>query len=217
MPLTAIRFQRLRNRPGIWIQPAPGDALKALAPLPRGSVALESYPPNVAVARERLEPLGVDVQGVELGAAWALDAASFDLILNRQGHINAPAIDRCLKAGGRFLTQQVGDGNLADLAALFGQPTIGLENSFASASAELTGCGLSIVRGEAWTGLQTFADVGALVYFLKAIPWVVPGFSVDSHRAGLDALQHRADAGAPLSFTIERFLIEAQKPLERAA
>jgi hypothetical protein len=36
LQLTAIRFQRLRNRPGIWIQPTPGDALKAPAPLPRG-------------------------------------------------------------------------------------------------------------------------------------------------------------------------------------
>ena len=73
---------------------------------------------------------------------------------------------------------------------------------------------MKIVRGEAWTGRQTFSDVGALVYFLKAIPWIVPGFSVDTHAAGLGDLQARAAAGEPLSFTIERFLIEAQKPID---
>lgn len=191
-----------------------GEVLASLAPLPGRSVAIESYPPNVAVARDRLGPLGVDVRPVAVGAAFGLEAASFDLILNRQGHVNAPQIARCLRPGGRFLTQQVGGGNLADLAALFRGPAPGLENSLSSVSADLTANGLRLVRGEAWTGRQAFLDVGALVYFLKAIPWIVPGFSLDTHAAALEALQDRTDASAPLSFTIERFLIEAEKPVD---
>ena len=191
-----------------------GEFLFSLAPLPGRSVAIESYQPNVAVARERLAPMGVEVQEVAVGAAWPIPDGSFDLILNRQGHLNAPEIARCLAPGGRFLTQQVGSGNLADLAAHFGRSASHPENTLPTVSAALEARGMKIVRGEAWTGRQTFSDVGALVYFLKAIPWIVPGFSVDTHAAGLEDLQVRTDAGAPLSFTIERFLIEAQKPID---
>ena len=188
-----------------------GEFLFSLAPLPARSVAIESYPPNVAVARDRLAPMGVDVHAVAVGAAWSLDDVSFDLILNRHGHLNAPEIARCLSPGGRYLTQQVGSENLADLAACFGQAASHPENTLPTVSAALEAHGLKIVHGMAWTGRQTFSDVGALVYFLKAIPWIVPGFSVDTHAAGLEDLQARTDAGAPLSFTIERFVIEAQR------
>jgi SAM-dependent methyltransferase len=191
-----------------------GEFLFSLAPLPGQSVAIESYQPNVAVARERLAPMGVDLHEVAVGAAWPLDDASFDLILNRQGHLNAPEIARCLSPGGRFLTQQVGSGNLADLTALFGGAASHIANNLSTVGADLKAHGLTIVRGEAWTGRQTFSDVGALVYFLKVIPWIVHGFGVDKHAAVLEELQDRVDAGAPLSFKIERFLVEAQKPIE---
>ena len=60
-----------------------------------------------------------------------------------------------------------------------------------------------------WTGRHTFFDVGALVYFLRAIPWVAPGFSVEGKLAALKGLQRRLDRGDTLSFSIARFLVEA--------
>ena len=62
-----------------------GEFLRSIAPLPSRSAALESYPPNVAVARNNLAPLGVAVREVAVGAAWPFDGQSFDLILNRHG------------------------------------------------------------------------------------------------------------------------------------
>jgi hypothetical protein len=53
--------------------------------------------------------------------------------------------------------------------------------------------------------------VGAIAYFLKAIPWVVEGFDVRTHGAALQALHERRRAGRPLRFTYTRFLIEAVK------
>ena len=41
--------------------------------------------------------------------------------------------------------------------------------------------GLTIVDVEEWEGRMVFEDVGAIVYYLKAIPWEVPGFTVKSH------------------------------------
>ena len=58
---------------------------------------------------------------------------------------------------------------------------------------------------------MTFSDVAAVVYFLKAVPWVVRGFEVKRHLGALEALQARRDAGQPLQFGYARFLIEAVK------
>jgi hypothetical protein len=40
-----------------------------------------------------------------------------------------------------------------------------------------------------WRGELRFADVGAIVYYLKAVPWLVDGFSVATHQGVLFALQ----------------------------
>lgn len=187
-----------------------GEVLAGLAPLPRGAQALEGWPPNVAVAAARLADLGVTVtQTPGEGVAWPYDDGAFDLILNRQGHLNAGQISRVLRRGGRFLTQQVGAGNLAELAELFGGPRDDGGNTLAKASAALAERGLTITEARAWTGRQSFSDVGALVWFLKAVPWIVPGFSVDAHLPVLKAMHERLEAGEALSFRIERFWIEA--------
>jgi SAM-dependent methyltransferase len=194
-----------------------GEQLLALAPLPPGAAAIESYHPNVAVARERLAPLAVDVQEVTAGAPFPFGAACFDLVLNCHGHLNGPEIARVLRPGGVFLTQQVGGGNLADLTRLFGASVApGGDNTLDGVSAQLEAAGLAIMHGEAWTGRQSFSDVGALVYFLKAIPWVAPGFGVATHRNILNRLQARLESEDSLSFSISRFLVEAVKPDERS-
>jgi hypothetical protein len=56
-----------------------------------------------------------------------------------------------------------------------------------------------------------FEDVGALVFYLRAVPWTVPGFSVTTHRRELLALQAQLDSGAPLTFTSRRLLIRATR------
>ena len=61
-------------------------------------------------------------------------------------------------------------------------------------------------------GKLTFSDVGAIVYCLRATPWLVPGFSVDTHLDGLLALQAQVERGEPLSFRAGKYFIEAQKP-----
>jgi hypothetical protein len=189
-----------------------GEFLLSLAPLPPGTKAIESYPPNVAVAREHLACVGVQVEAVAVGAPWPLGDADFDVILNRQGHLNVGETARCLAEGGTFLTQQVASGNLADLQAIFGDRTPQQENTLASTTAALEANGLSIRRAQTWTGRQTFLDVGALVYFLRAIPWVVKDFSVERNLSVLKDLQQRLDGGGNLTFSITRFLAEAVRP-----
>ena len=74
---------------------------------------------------------------------------------------------------------------------------------------------LTIVTVEEWEGRLVFEDVGSIVYYLKAIPWEVPRFTVKSHLRYLLALQNRLEAGEELGFYAAKYLIEARKPKSR--
>jgi len=57
-----------------------------------------------------------------------------------------------------------------------------------------------------------FTDVGAIVYYLKAVPWLVPDFSVERDLEALLMLQQRLESQGKLSFCSRKYLIEARKP-----
>jgi len=71
--------------------------------------------------------------------------------------------------------------------------------------------GLIIERAEQWWGSSTFSDVGAIVYYLTAIPWSVPGFSVATHESVLRELQRKLERDGALQFRAGRFLIVTRK------
>lgn len=178
-------------------------------------VATEAYPPNLKLARDRLEPLGVTVLDVDVSNELAMPFADgeFGLILNRHSAFNSREIARVLTPGGHFLTQQVHGLYAHDLLDAFG-----VEPLWPDATPEfylplLRDAGLEIVMSEDWTGRLTFTDVGALVYYLKAVPWTVPGFSVATHQENLLALQRRFEEDGTLVFAAKKYIIEARKSL----
>ena len=57
-----------------------------------------------------------------------------------------------------------------------------------------------------------FRDVGAIVYYLKAVPWTVEGFTVDGCLDALESLQARLDDGDELCFTRSLYYYRARKP-----
>ncbi|MCL4829557.1 MAG: methyltransferase domain-containing protein [Caldilinea sp.] len=85
-------------------------------------VATEEYPPNLALATERLAPLGVQVLNVRITDDDPLPFADgeFDLVLNRHSAFNSAEVARVLAPGGVFLTQQVHGLWADDLHAAFG-------------------------------------------------------------------------------------------------
>jgi SAM-dependent methyltransferase len=186
-----------------------GEVLAGLAPFPGRVTAVEGFEPNLPVARRRLEPLGVPVFQANTGSGMPFEDGSFDLVLNRHGGFKAAEMHRVLKRGGVFLSQQVGGDNLADLIDLFGGELAYPDNTLERTCDDFRALGAEIRRAESWRGPVTFADVGALVYFLKAIPWVVRGFKVESALGTLRELQAQVERGRPLRFTYSRFLIEA--------
>ncbi len=45
----------------------------------------------------------------------------------------------------------------------------------------------------------------------QAVPWLVPGFSVETHLQNLLNLQRRLESGYQLAFTAIKYLLEAYK------
>ena len=95
--------------------------------------------------------------------------------------------------------------------AVFGVSPQWPDETLANCVTWLEAAGLTILTAEDWTGGFTCTDVGAIVYYLKAVPWLVPGFSVATHLEGLLALQARLEMREELRFAAKKFLIEARK------
>lgn len=193
---------------------AGGERLLELrADWPPKVVVTEDYPPNVALARNQLEPLGVTVVDVELSERTPLPFADaeFDLILNRHGPFNAAEVARCLTPGGTFFTQQVHGLWAHDLLAAFGATPQWPDASPERYLPWLQAAGLTIVAAEDWSGELAFSDVGAIVYYLKAVPWLVPGFAVKTHLPALEKLQARLEETDRLRFAAKKYMIEARK------
>jgi SAM-dependent methyltransferase len=185
--------------------------LKAL--WPERLTVTEAYQPNFELAKSRLEPLGVKVENVSLErtAAMPFPDGCFDLVLNRHSGFNPDEVCRVLARGGRFLTQQVHGLTLEDLLDELGAEPQWPDATPAYYLPRLESGGLSIVGCQEWKGKRAFTDVGAIVYYLKAIPWIVRGFSVLKHASTLLKLHERILKDGKLEFTDRNYLIEAVK------
>ena len=180
---------------------------------PKKVVATEEYEPNRELATGCLSPLGAKVVDVRLTDHDPMPFADneFDLVLNRHSAFNPNVAARILAPDGKFLTQQVHGLWVHDLIAVFDAKPQWPDASLEKYVPQLRAAGLTILKAEEWSGRLSFVDIGAIVYYLKAVPWLVPGFSVETHREYLLDLQHRLDCGNALTFTARKYLIEAHK------
>lgn len=192
-----------------------GEKLLALREhWPARVVATEDYAPNYELASGRLLPLGATVVRTPVSdtAAMSFADGEFDLVLNRHAAFNPNEVARVLSVGGSFLTQQVHGMWAWDLLEAFGATPERPDATPAKYVPLLEAAGLTIQHVKEWEGRLAFTDVGAIVYYLKAAPWEVPGFTVKTHLPHLLALQRRVDAGEDLAFHAALYLIEARKP-----
>jgi len=193
-----------------------GERLLELFPhWPKKVVVTEDYPPNFKLATERLSPFGVRIVDVSLTDFDHMPFADgeFDLVLNRHSGLNAREVARILAPGGAFLTQQIHGLWANDLLAAFDAKPQEPNSTPAKYLPRLKAAGLRIIDVQEWSGNLSFTDVGAIVYYLKAVPWLVPGFSVGTHMQHLLALQRQLESGENLTFVARKYLIEAHKDL----
>jgi SAM-dependent methyltransferase len=165
------------------------------------------------LVKEHLEPLGVEVveSQTPLYDALPFENGLFDLVIDRHSGFNIAEVERILAPGGTFLTQQVDGRSFADLSAAFDcqQPWTYFTLQWVLDQIQETQ--LVVETAQGWTGKTVFDDVGAIVYYLKAVPWTVEGFSVERNRAHLLALQQRLEQGGKLAFSDMLMLIKAVK------
>ncbi len=184
-----------------------GELLAELAPLPAHTVAVESWAPNVAVARDRLAPFGVSVV-TELPG----DENEFDLVLSRHGRLPAADLARLLSPGGTLLSQQVGSDDLADLNAELGAPPPYLRTWDARAAVDaLEDAGLTVTDVREERVPLTFHDIGAVVYQLRAVPWQIRDFDPSRYERALRRMDAMIRTYGDFTATAHRFLVQASR------
>ncbi|AGC47050.1 hypothetical protein MYSTI_05774 [Myxococcus stipitatus DSM 14675] len=202
------------------IQTGGGEVLAGVSTLPRLIVATESWPPNVAKATRLLHPRGVVVvaDADEPPLPFADDA--FDLVVSRHPVTTWwREIARVLQPGGTYFSQQVGPASVFELVEYFLGPLpeeIHRRRHPDDARAEAEAAGLQVVDLRLERLRTEFRDIGAVIYFLRKVIWMVPGFTVEQYRPQLRALHERILRDGPFLAHTTRFLIEARKPVSSA-
>lgn len=189
-----------------------GEFLSLLNPLPDNSYATEGYEPNIPLAKKRLKPLGIDVVKVEEDNKLFFENDFFDLIINRHEEYSANEVKRVIKNNGYFITQQVGGKNCIELNHLMGSGDFGMpEWDLNYAVTELKENDFKIVEGyEEFPGLR-FYDIGAIIYYLKAVPWQISNFSVDRYYDSLKKIHNKIQKKGFIDIEEHRFMIVAKK------
>ena len=195
-----------------------GEVLSGFHPLPPVTFATEQYKPNVAVARERLEPLGVKVFEIEeakeppFNASLPFDDGFFDLVINQHEAYYPGELMRIIKSGGVFITQQVGSKNMLSLKQfLTGKGETVSNWNLTSAVEELESTGFSILEQQEDIQFYRFHDVGAIAYLMKAIPWIIEDFTIDKYNGRLWELHIQIQENGFYDTPLHRFIVAAQK------
>jgi hypothetical protein len=205
-----------RARAALDIQTGGGEVLHGAETLPPVMAATESWPPNIAKATKLLRPRGVVVVAVRDESPLPFADEAFDLVTSRHPvATDWPQIARVLEPGGTYFSQQVGHSSVFELVEYFLGPhpehvRDGRHPDHARRSAAEAGLEVVDLRFEK---LRTeFFDIGAVVYFLRKVIWMVPGFTVEQYRDRLRELHEQIRAQGPFVATTTRYLIEARKP-----
>lgn len=194
------------------IQTGGGEVLAQIPRPPPVLAATESWPPNLEVARRNLAPLGASVVEVDDEADLPFAAASFDLVVSRHPTVTLwQEIERVLRPGGTYLSQQVGAGTNRELTDfMMGPQPAGQARTPRRTAAKAAG--LVVVDLQERSLRVVFHDIAAVVYFLRKVIWTVPDFTVGAYRDQLARLHERIQSQGPFVAHAKRVLIEARKP-----
>ncbi|MFJ6439555.1 class I SAM-dependent methyltransferase [Streptomyces sp. NPDC091649] len=205
-----------RAHAALDLQTGGGEVLAAAPKLPPVTVATEAWPPNIARATALLHPLGAVVVADEDEPPLPFGDEAFDLVVSRHPVTTWwEEIARVLTPGGTYFSQQVGPASVFELVEYFlgpQPPEVRRSRHPEDARAAATAAGLEVVDLRSETLRTEFRDIGAVVYFLRKVIWMVPGFTVERYRPQLAALHRQIEAEGPFLASTARFLVEARKP-----
>ncbi|MET7640067.1 class I SAM-dependent methyltransferase [Streptomyces sp. NPDC005438] len=211
--LLARRLERARV--AVDLQTGGGEVLNSAPRMAPTTVATESWPDNLARARALLGPRGVTVVAESGRPPLPFATGSFDLAVSRHPvDTHWRELSRILRPGGLYLSQQVGPASVFELAEFFLGPLPASSyrarhpEDARTAAREV---GLEVLDLRCERLRMEFGDIGAVVYFLRKVVWIVPGFDVRTHRERLLRLHRLIEERGPFVAHSSRFLIEARK------
>ncbi|WP_436533778.1 methyltransferase domain-containing protein [Actinoplanes sp. HUAS TT8] len=197
------------------LQTGGGEVLAAAAASGRPDVlvATEGWPPNAALARTALAPLGGTVVEAAENDPLPFEDSSFDLIVSRHPvTTDYTEVARVLAPGGTYLSQQIGAGSVRELYEfMMGPQDPGTTREPSRHRADATAAGLTVVDLRDASLRMQFDDVAAVIVFLRKVIWTVPGFTVDAYLSRLRDLHELIAARGPFVAHARRFLIEAHR------
>ena len=196
------------------VQTGGGEVLAGVPRLPPAMVATEGWPPNVAAATRLLHPRGAVVVADADEPPLPFADAAFDLVVSRHPvTVWWAEVARVLRPGGVYLSQQVGPASVFELVEYFlgPQPRARTKRDPEDARAAATRAGLAVEDLRSARLRIEFFDIGAVVYFLRKVVWMVPGFTVDAYLPRLRDLHDHIEANGPFVAHSARFLIRARK------
>jgi len=189
-----------------------GEFLSKLPNLPKYTCATEGYEPNIDIAQNRLKSLGIKVYPLKEDSRLPFEDSEFDIIINRHESFSPKEVKRILKNKGYFITQQVGGLNDYEINFLLGaeRPEF-CQWNLNKACNELLDYDFKIIKQREGITKSRFYDIGALIYYLKAIPWQIPDFSIDKYYDRLLYIHDFMEEQGFLDVTCHRFFIVAKK------
>ena len=199
------------------IQTGGGEVLAGVPALPPLMAATESWPPNLAKATALLHPRGAVVVAAADEPPLPFADAAFDLVTSRHPvTVWWDEIARVLRPGGTYFAQHVGPASAVELVEFFLGPQPedvkqGRHPDRARAGAAAVGLDVLDLRPESLR--MEFLDIGAVVYFLRKVIWMVPGFTVAQYRDRLRAMHELIESEGSFVTHSTRCLIEARKPV----
>ena len=192
-----------------------GEFLCSLSNLPPKTYATEGYGPNIPIAESRLLKKNITlkpIDGLKRMEIIPFADCFFDIIINRHGSYDIEELKRTLKQDGIFITQQVGGLNGIDInMALETKSMDYVEWCLVKNIDMFEKSGMEIIDFGENIGKMKFMDIGALVYYLKCIPWQVKNFTIEKYYNKLAIIKKIIDKEGCKNFVMHRFYIKTKK------
>ena len=190
-----------------------GEVLLTIEHPYKNTFVTEAYIPNFELFKNRLSPFGITVKQTFADDKLPFDDETFDFIINRHESFDLSEVNRTLKRGGYFFTQQVINRNFYELAEILnGKEVSDNSNHAIEKYAEtLIQMGFRVIMKDEVILPAKFLDVGAVIFYAKACPWEIPEFSVETHSENLFKIHNLIEKNGFFQVTGGRFLLAARK------
>jgi len=137
--------------------------------------------------------------------------SSFDLVTCRHGSYSSEEVARLLRPGGTFIAQLVGEDNYPHLnSRLHGPRTVWIPPDSAKPPT-LEEFGLEVLERQEAKPQAIFKDIGAIVYYLKAVPWQIADFDIERYLDRLHRLYEEMQNTCGLRTHYHRRFVVARK------